>query len=570
MYLSSALWYVLVPKEAKEATIKKRRLCLLSSATVVVVVSRRTRFLSFHSLRVYATPVAHARTSVTESPPQSSSQGEEKIALILRGNLVFCTRHPFGPETAIADDDPTTRWIGHGLKLCLDHILTVNRRGLIVDVVPAAEYVADDNSSTAAPIVQQLGPHEFLVPGLLDLHIHAPQYAYTGTATDRPLMGPDGWLETYTFPAEASLVEDDALCRQVYEGVVRNTLAAGTTTAVYFATLHEAPTRTLVDIVQAHGQRALIGKVCMDRHSPTHYCQTLEENLTQAEAVITYIHETVGHRVVDDKATQTVLPLILPLVTPRFIPTCSPALLTGLGALAAKYGCHITSHISESVDEVAYSHHLDTTEDGGGGRTDAQIYDSHQLLTNQCIMAHGVFLAEDDLDLLQQRQTAVAHCSLSNFFFAGGSSPCRHLLERGNRVGLGTDVGAGYSPSLRNASRATVIASRVLQHQADATARAANQDEAPTKGSQQQQQQHALDYRHAFYMATLGGADALGLADRLGTFRPGYEFDAVVLSAAAPIQIFAKDGVEDVFQKLCNLADDRHVKNVYVQGVKVK
>jgi cytosine/adenosine deaminase-related metal-dependent hydrolase len=60
------------------------------------------------------------------------------------------------------------------------------------------------------------------------------------------------------------------------------------------------------------------------------------------------------------------------------------------------------------------------------------------------------------------------------------------------------------------------------------------------------------------------------LADRLGTFQPGYEFDAVVLSAAAPIQIFAKDTVEDVFQKLCVLADDRHVKNVYVQGVKVK
>jgi guanine deaminase len=488
-----------------------------------------------------------------------------ELALIIRGNLVFCTRNPFAQEHelayAVATDDATTRWIGPGLKLCLDHVVTVNRQGLIVDVLPASDYVATTANNNTPAVVQQLGPHEFLVPGLVDLHIHAPQYAYTGTATDRPLMGPDGWLETYTFPAEASLGNDAALCRQVYDGVVSTTLAAGTTTAVYFATLHEAPCRTLVDIVQARGQRALIGKVCMDRHSPANYCQTLEENLTQAEAVITYIHETVGRRGGDQSDNKTVLPLILPLVTPRFIPTCSPALLTGLGALASKYDCHITSHISESVDEVAYSRHLDTTEDGGGGRTDAQIYDSHKLLTDKCIMAHGVFLADDDLDLLKERQTAVAHCSLSNFFFAGGCLPCRHLMKRENRVGLGTDVGAGYSPSLWNASRSTVIASRVLQHQADAKAKEEGDEKL---------RQHALDYRHAFYLATLGGADALGLADRLGTFQPGYEFDAVVLSAAAPIQIFAKDTVEDVFQKLCVLADDRHVKNVYVQGVKVK
>ena len=146
----------------------------------------------------------------------------------------------------------------------------------------------------------------------------------------------------------------------------------GTTTAVYFATLHEQPCKTLVDIVQDKGQRALIGKVCMDRHSPANYIQSTAENLRQAENVIQYIHQTKGQRPrrrkrpADDdddstSSTSPVLPLILPLVTPRFIPTCSPALLTGLGQLAAKYDCHITSHISESVDEVAFSKQLDTT-----------------------------------------------------------------------------------------------------------------------------------------------------------------------------------------------------------------
>ena len=300
----------------------------------------------------------------------------------------------------------------------------------------------------------------------------------------------------------------------------------------------------------------------MDRYSPSKYCQTTEQNIAESEQVIEYIHQKAGRRT--DVGANAPLPLILPLVTPRFIPTCTPALLTALGKLAAKHKCHITSHISESVDEVAFSRHLDATEDHGDGvgRTDAVIFDSHGLLTDQCIMAHGVFLSSNDLDLLQKRQAAVAHCPLSNFFFAGGSLSCRNLLERGNRVGLGTDVAGGYSPSLWNASRSAVLASRAVQHQ-HANGSVANEPQG-------QQQQHDLDYRHAFYLATLGGADALGLADRIGTFRPGMEFDAVVLSVDFPVQVFERDSVEDVFQKLCVLGDDRHVKSVYVRGKKVK
>lgn len=129
------------------------------------------------------------------------------------------------------------------------------------------------------------------------------------------------------------------------------------------------------------------------------------------------------------------LPLILPLVTPRFIPICTPELLSALGEIASRHSCHITSHISESIDEVAYSRQLDTAArgrllgDGFTGRTDAVIFDSHQLLTDQCIMAHGVHLSDADCDLLRQRGAAVAHCPLSNFFFAGAVFPavaCRN------------------------------------------------------------------------------------------------------------------------------------------------
>lgn len=355
-------------------------------------------------------------------------------------------------------------------------------------------------------------------------------------------MGPNGWLETYTFPAERSLRNDPEKTRRVYNGVVTTTLSTGTTTAVYFATLDVEPTKTLVDIVMEKGQRALVGKVCMDRNSPYDYCQDVEQNVQETIALIDYIHAKAGK---ESNDTNELLPPVMPIVTPRFIPTCSPQLMKQLGEIAEEYKCHVQSHISESLDEVEFSRQLDIIDTGrNSGRTDAEIFDSHKLLTDRCIMAHGVHLSDACLDLMKQRGSAVAHCPLSNFFFAGGAPlQCRRLMQRDNKVGLGTDVAGGYSPSMLDSARLAVVASRALQSPND-----------------------TIDYRHAFYLATLGGAEALGLQHRIGTFRVGMEFDAIVLSASSPIHVFETDTVADVFQKLCTLGDDRHVKQVYVQG----
>jgi len=482
---------------------------------------------------------------------------------IFYGNIVVPTANPF--HSPVGSDEPHTLWLGPGLKLCLKHVLVVNHDGIIVKF----EYQDDVSSHEHLPTFVRLEEYEFLCPGFIDLHIHAPQFAFTGTgassarqymkqsavsliyvltidasplfatATDKPLMGPEGWLETYTFPAERSLGDDLYKARRVYDSVVRTTLNAGTTTAVYFATLHLEPCKVLVDTALQQGQRAFVGKVCMDRNSPEDYIQSVEKNVEETVTLIDYIHDKAGR-----EGITSLFPLVMPIVTPRFIPTCTPKLMEELGNVAAKYKCHVQSHISESLDEVEFSRHLDVTVDHGGGRTDAVIFDSHKLLTDRCIMAHGPHLSDDCLDLMKSRGSAVAHCPLSNFFFAGGAPlQCRRLMERNNKVGLGTDVAGGYSPSMANSARMAVVASRALQDE-----------------------NAILDYRHAFYLATLGGAEALGLQDCLGTFCVGMEFDAIILSSSWPIHVFETDKVEDIFQKLCTLGDDRHVKHVYVQG----
>jgi guanine deaminase len=193
--------------------------------------------------------------------------------------------------------------------------------------------------------------------------------------------------------------------------------------------------------------------------------------------------------------------MVYPLVNPRFIPTCSPGLLRGLGEIAKQYDCHITSHISESIDEVEFSSQLDMDDipELREGRSDAEVFSSHGLLTDKCVMAHGVHLSNSDLDLLKSHGSAIAHCPLSNFFFANGCLPCRKIVERGNRIGLGTDIAGGYSPSMLNSCRNTVIASLTLHHQ-------------DTKSK-------PLDYLEAFYLAALGGAEALGLEHKFGTLQ---------------------------------------------------
>jgi guanine deaminase len=363
-------------------------------------------------------------------------------------------------------------------------------------------------------------------------------------------MGDNGWLETYTFPAEQRLGHDLEHAKHVYQSLVYTLLNNGTTTAVYFATLHVQPCKILVDTCIQNGQRAFVGKVCMDRNSPANYVQSCEQNIQQTRELIEYIHETCGR-----ERDNTTLPLVLPIITPRFIPTCSTELMSALGDLTAEYQCHVQSHISESLDEVAFSRELDREDNPlSVPRTDAAIFDAHDLLTDRCVMAHGVHLTRTDQKLLKDRGASVAHCPLSNFYFAGGSLPCRKMLENNNKVGLGTDVAGGYSPSMMNSMRMAVIASRSLEH-ADILTNVAS-----TRPSSSDQ--HSIDYRHAFYLATLGGAEALGLQDRIGTFAVGMEFDAIVLSAVEnSAQLFDTDRTADIFQKLCTLGDDRNIRH---------
>lgn len=388
-----------------------------------------------------------------------------------------------------------------------------------------------------------LAPTQVLLPGLVDLHVHAPQWPQAGKALHLPL---DQWLQTHTFPLEARYA-DLAFARRVYAGLVDDLLANGTTTALYFATIHLEASVALAEICRDKGQRALVGRVAMDdpAQCPAYYRDP------SAEAGIALTADFI--RVVRDLHGNGAK-RVRPVVTPRFIPSCTDALLEGLGRLAAAENCHVQTHCSESDWVQAHVHQR-------FGRSDTASLHRFGLLSRHAILAHGNFLSDDDMDMIGQAGCGIAHCPLSNFYLSDAVFPLRRALDRNLHVGLGTDVSGGHSPSLLDACRHALVASRALDHGTDP------RRPAPTRGWPGAR----IDFFEAFWLATAGGAEALDLP--VGRIAPGCRFDALLVDtdvAESNLRIFADvDSPEDVFQKIVYNAGRANIRKVWVEGALV-
>lgn len=283
------------------------------------------------------------------------------------------------------------------------------------------------------------------------------------------------------------------------------------------------------------GQRAFIGRVCMDSSvNPSYYRdESPEQALEATRATIDYIHHIDPQR-----------SLISPIITPRFAPSCTSALLKGLGNLAASPLLHkpdepplpIQTHISENTSECALVASLFPDQ-----KDYASVYDAHGLLTPRTVLAHAVHLSPSERALIKSRGSGVSHCPISNTSLSSGLCPVRTLLDEGVEVGLGTDVSGGFSPSVLVAAREAALVSRTVaalrKNEEDAAVaalatglsnhRSANIPHTadighPLNGSDRKK----LLVEECLYLATQGGAQVLGLGDRIGSFEVGKEWDA--------------------------------------------
>ena len=323
-----------------------------------------------------------------------------------------------------------------------------------------------------------------LIPAMNDLHVHAPQYRNQGIAMDLELLP---WLQNYTFPEESKFT-DTAYAERMYRRFVRDLWRFGTMRACIFATSHTQSTRLLMNLFQESGMGALVGKVAMDRNCPEELSESVGEMVQGNEALIAEFNDPEA--------------LVRPIITPRFIPSCTPEMLRACGELATKYQLPVQSHLSENKDEIAWVQTLEPESTCYG-----DAYNRYGLFgQTPTVMAHCVWTHGEELELMKRHDVMVAHCPTSNFNVASGMAPIRQFLNEGLRVGLGSDISGGHDLSI---FRMMVYAIQVSKMH-----------------YQQNHDWPFLTLSEAFWIATKSAGSFFG---RVGSFEPGYEFDALVI-----------------------------------------
>jgi guanine deaminase len=432
------------------------------------------------------------------------------------------------------------------LEILEDAFVEVYSGGNIVTVLDKRhpDYTSSKEQAKINGALIELADSQYLLPGLVDTHIHAPQWPQLGKALHLPL---DQWLQQCTFPLEARY-EDVVFADMVYTSLVESLIANGTTTALYFATIHLESTRRLVDICLDLGQRALVGKVAMDNvdQCPDFYRDaSTSSGLDDTRALIEYTRGLKGNS----------MGRVMPVVTPRFIPSCSDDMLSGLATIVDEYDCHVQTHCSESDWQHAYvvERH---------GRRDTESLERFELLTSKTILAHANFVNEEDMDIIKNSHSGIAHCPLSNFYFSNAVFPARRALDKGLDIGLGTDISGGPNPSLLHNCAMAVTASRALEEGVDAQLSVNERSRPGTR----------IDFKEAFWMATAGGGRALDL--KIGLFEPGYAMDAIVVDTSikdSDLTVWKEvDGIEDIVQKIIYNGHRSNITSVWVQGDRIK
>ncbi|XP_051170296.1 guanine deaminase [Leptopilina boulardi] len=410
--------------------------------------------------------------------------------------------------------------------IILDEAAVIIQDGIISSVLPNPKL----EDLTIEPIIR-LKPGQFLIPGFVDCHFHAVQLPNLGLGYDSPLLD---WLEKYTFPLERKFVNNE-FADEVLDAVVKRTLTMGTTTVCYFASLYKEASLILAQKAVKYGQRAFIGKLNMNVPRNDGYCETTKDSIADTIKFISDVEKLKN-------------PLVKPILTPRFALSCDMDLMKKLGKLANDMNLPIQTHISENMDEVkavneVFNEYLSY----------AKVYDAAGLLTKKTILAHGIYLTDSELNIIKERESSVIHCPSSNACLKSGICDVRKLKAKGIKIGLGTDVGGGQSPSILDSMRAALTATNNL--------------------SFIKLNYNSLDYKDVFYLATLGGATCLSLDEKIGNFEAGKQFDALVIdlnSPDSPLDNLINCTLVEKLQRFIYSGDDRNIVQVYICGRKVK
>ncbi len=364
-----------------------------------------------------------------------------------------------------------------------------------------------------------------IIPGLTDLHTHAPQYSFRGLSMDLELID---WLGENTFPEEAKFY-DMEYAKRAYTIFANDLKRSATTRACIFGTIHREATNLLMDLLEETGLKCLVGKVNMDRNCP----ENLKESGSGAAENTRRWLEEAGSRYKN----------VRPVITPRFIPTCSDSLMKELAGLQKEFKVPVQSHLCENKKEVEWVRELCKESENY-----SSVYDSFDLFGKEVptVMAHCVYMTPEEIMLMKQNQVFVAHCPESNTNLSSGIAPVRTFIDEKIPVGLGTDMAGGSSNSILRSMAEAIQVSKLRWRYVDSGLK-------------------PLTVEEAFYLGTMGGGAFFG---KVGSFLEGYEFDAVIIDDSSllhPQPLNLKQRLERVIY----LSDDRNIYDKYVNGKQI-
>lgn len=375
-----------------------------------------------------------------------------------------------------------------------------------------------------------------VMPGLVDLHAHLPQLPNAGLGAGLDLLT---WLERCIFPLERAF--DASTAERLAPAAWRTFAAAGSTTVVAYSAVYADSTEVAFRTAEAHGIRAIIGQVLMDR-------ERYDQGVPDPEGLDRSIRESADlcarwHGRDEGRLRYA--------VTPRFAVSCSAELLRASAELAAATGAYWQTHLAEDPAELAAVARLFPE-----ARDYLDVYDRAGGLTERAILAHAIHLSDREIDRLAETGAHVAHCPSSNLFLSSGMMPLARYLERGLSIGLGSDVAAGPEPSLFAVMRVGSFTQSALRVAGAAT-------DPP------------LDPLGWLRLASLEGARCLGLERSIGSIETGKEADLIVVDPTVTAAVQAEAGTiaagllddpVDLLSRLMYRAHPSMIRAAWVRG----
>lgn len=415
-----------------------------------------------------------------------------------------------------------------GTRYESDGVLAVDPAGRISAVDAYDRWLAGHKVDPQAVTVLDLRPW-LLMPGLVDLHVHLPQVPAAGLGAGLDLMT---WLDRYIFPLERSF--DEAAADRLMPQILHAMARAGTTTMLAYGAIWPDSLHAAFRAAEAHGIRAVIGKVMMDE-------LTYDERLPRERILDVSLRQSAElcerwHGADEGRLRYA--------FTPRFAVSCSTEMLHESASLARHYGAYWQTHLSEDRGEIAevarrFPEALDYLD----------VYDRAGALGERTILAHAVHLSHRELERIVESGSRVAHCPASNLFLASGVMPLARYLEAGAVVGLGSDVAGGPDLSMVTQMRVGAYVQNALRTVGD-------------------DRRAILDPLSWLRLGTLEGARALGMYETIGSLEEGKEADLIAVDPArtAPLPGIDADDPAEIASRLIFRGHPEMVQAAWVRG----